>query len=48
VEEPNEIIISTALDPNMKIVKNYQKTNEEEAAKKTTASAGTQKCPKCH
>lgn len=41
--EPNEIVISTALDPNMKVVRNYQK--EEEGVKKGT---GTQKCPKCH
>ena len=42
-EQPNEVVISTALDPNMKVVKNYQ--GEE---KKPVQPAGTQKCPKCH
>ncbi len=36
-----EIVISTALDPQMKIKTNYQRKTED---KKTT---GTQKCPKC-
>jgi len=27
--EPSEIVISTALDPEMKIKKNYQRTEED-------------------
>ena len=38
----NEVVISTALDKEMKVKKNYTRGKEEE--KKTT---GTQKCPKC-
>lgn len=38
--EPNEVVISTALDPNMRVIKNYQQ-------KEQTAKVGTQKCPKC-
>lgn len=30
--EPNEIVISTALDPNMKVVKNYQKEEDSKKA----------------
>jgi splicing factor 3A subunit 1 len=38
------VVISTALDPNMKVVKNYT-SSEDNTQKK---AAGTQKCPKCH
>lgn len=41
---PNEVVISTALDPEMKIKKNYQRGQEEAANAKPV---GTQKCPKC-
>jgi hypothetical protein len=40
---PQEVIISTALDPEMKIKKNYQRGEERQ----TSTSTGTQKCPRC-
>lgn len=38
---PTDVFISTALDPEMKIKKNYQRSTEE------AKNGGTQRCPKC-
>jgi splicing factor 3A subunit 1 len=37
-----EVVISTALDPEMKVKKNYQRVEESKQA-----TGGTQRCPKC-
>jgi splicing factor 3A subunit 1 len=38
-------VISTALDPEMKVKKNYQRESQETAA--AAQQVPTQKCPKC-
>lgn len=43
-ETANEMIVSTALDSDMKIKKNYQRKDDKSG---TSAPVGTQKCPKC-
>jgi hypothetical protein len=45
VSAPQEVVISTALDPEMKIKKNYQRGGG--AAAEGEKQAGTQKCPRC-
>jgi splicing factor 3A subunit 1 len=42
--QQSDVVIATALDPEMKIKKNYQRGGTEETKKQET---GTQRCPKC-
>ncbi len=41
---PQEIVISTALDPEMKVKKNYQR---EDSQQQQQAVVPSQRCPKC-
>ena len=41
--QQTDVVISTALDPEMKLKKNYQRSNEDSKKK----DSGTQRCPKC-
>lgn len=42
-ETQNEKVVSNALEPEMKIKKNYQRKEEQQQ----NVASGTQKCPKC-
>ena len=44
-QAPHEVFISTALDPEMKVKRNYQRGEEQQAP--TTPAVPSQKCPKC-